>query len=61
MEKVTYDDCQYCCDDVDMRDYLLGDGNGGIFIDQNNCLENDLEFVLFNHSINYCPECGRKL
>lgn len=57
----SYDDCQYCCDDELMRDYLLSDGSGGIFIDKNNCLENDLEIGLWNFSIDYCPVCGRKL
>ena len=56
-----YDDCQYCCDDELMRDYLISDGNGGVFIDKNNCLENDLEIGLWNFSVNYCPNCGRKL
>lgn len=61
MKNINYSDCNYCCDDEMMRDYLIHDGNGGVFIDNNNYLENDLEVGLFNQKINFCPMCGRKL
>ena len=55
------EDCQYCCGDVDSRDYLLSDGCDGVYIDGNNNLSGDDKYDFEDIKINYCPICGRKL
>lgn len=60
MSVISYDDCQYCCDDVDMRDYLITDGNLGLYIDGNGNITGDDELELWEKKLNYCPMCGRK-
>lgn len=59
--ELSYEDCQYCCRDVDMRDYLLSNGNTGVYIDGNGNLVGDDEFYFEDKKLNYCPMCGRKL
>ena len=61
MNKNKYEKCAYCCDDVDMRDYLLTDGGDGIYIAGNNNLTADDPLELDGVKINFCPMCGRKL
>lgn len=61
MKNFKYEDCQYCCTDVDMRDYLLTDGCNGIYIDGNGNLVGDDEFDFEDTKLYYCPKCGRKL
>jgi hypothetical protein len=56
-----YENCQYCCGDVNMRDYLLSNGDAGVYIDGNGNLTGDDEFYFNNKKLNYCPICGRKL
>jgi hypothetical protein len=61
MNIISYDDCNYCCDDVDKRDYILADGYGGFYIDGNGNLVGDDAYDFPDRKINYCPMCGRKL
>jgi len=58
---LNYEDCKYCCGDVDMRDYLLSDGCEGVYIDGNGNLSGDDKLNFEDAKINYCPMCGRKL
>lgn len=56
----SYENCQYCCDDVDMRDYLIGNGCEGIYIDGDGNLTGNDELELNDKKLNCCPMCGRK-
>lgn len=60
-DREEIEDCQYCCGDVDGRDYLLSNGNEGIYIDGNGNLTGDDNFDFEDKKIKYCPICGRKL
>jgi hypothetical protein len=60
MKKHNYEDCKYCCDDVDMRDYLLSDGCNGVYIDGNGNLTSNDEFDFEDIKLSCCPICGRK-
>lgn len=53
--------CPCCCGDVNGRDYLLSNGNEGVYIDGNGNLTSDDNFDFEDKKINFCPECGRKL
>ena len=57
---ISYEDCMYCCDDVDTRDYLLTDGCAGVYIDGNGNLIGDDVLNFTDRKLNYCPMCGRK-
>ena len=61
MKNFKYEDCEYCCTDIDMRDYLLTDGCNGVYIDGNGNLVGDDEFDFEDTKLYYCPKCGRKL
>ncbi|HBJ2604404.1 TPA: hypothetical protein ACXDAM_000813 [Clostridium botulinum] len=54
-------DCQYCCGDVDGRDYILSNGSEGIYIDGKGNFVGDDDFDFEDKRLNYCPVCGRKL
>jgi hypothetical protein len=57
----SYENCQYCCDNVDERDLLLSNGSEGVYIDGNGNLIGDDEFNFNDKKLNYCPICGKKL
>lgn len=57
----SYENCKYCSGDVDMRDYILSNGNEGVYIDGNGNLVGDDDFDFEDKKINFCPICGRKL
>lgn len=59
---MDYDECQYCYGDVDMRDYLLTNGDSGVYINGNGELTGDDGLEFFDtKKLNFCPICGRKL
>jgi len=53
------DICVYCSVDVDSRDYLMGNGSEGVYIDGNGNLIADDELELSDIKINFCPMCGK--
>lgn len=57
----SYEDCNFCCGDVNERDYLISNGEVGVYIDGNNNLEDANESYLEGAKLNYCPMCGWKL
>jgi hypothetical protein len=56
-----YEDCAYCCDDVDSRVYLITDGCNGVYLDGNGFLVADDGLEMTETKMSYCPVCGRKL
>ncbi len=58
---LNYEHCNYCCGDVDTRDYLLSNGSEGAYIDGNGNLTGDDQLYFENKKISYCPMCSRKL
>lgn len=55
------EECIYCEWDVETRDYIIGDGGRGIYIDGNGYLMPDDDLNMDEIEINFCPMCGRKL
>lgn len=58
---MNYENCQYCCGDVNMRENLLSDCVSDVYIDGNGNLSGDDELNFEPKKINFCPMCGRRL
>ena len=59
--KMVKNNCKYCTGDVNNREFLLHNGNLGVYIDGNDNLTGDDEFGFESIPIKYCPICGREL
>lgn len=55
------EECIYCEGNVNGRDYLIGDGGRGIYINENGYLIADDPLNMDEIKIEFCPMCGRKV